>query len=136
MERSETAIMLHEAQVVLCGEPRVFRVRTIRETAAFRRAIGEILGGVVLDIMENAGDRRNMIQSILPVVMAEGIDKLIDLPFLYAPELAEWREGASDAELIDAGMGVLELAFPLVLGAVKAVLQIAARAQSAGIRAA
>lgn len=50
---------------------------------------------------------------MVPWLMSDGLSRLVELPFQYAPELEEFRADATDVELVRAGMEVLRLVFPL-----------------------
>lgn len=129
IERTEEDIIMQRAFVVLGGERREFRVRSIREASAFRRAIGGVIGKALaqnpdVDIENISAIGATMIQRVIPILFSDGIDVLMEIPFLYAPELNQYQNESTEQEQIDAGMEVLTLAFPLVKAASAAAMQM------------
>ena len=131
-ERTADEMCMQQGSFVIGGKPRSYRLPSIRETAAARRKIGEMLGGVA-NAFEGSAD--GWMRAALPLIMADGLDTLIELPGLYAPELADAFENeASIEERAEAGSEVLEALFPLIVCALKSALGMVEKAKGAGLK--
>ncbi len=87
---------------------------------------------------EGAKDMLEFAAALLPRLLGEGFETIERLLWAYAPELREHayaanaeginseRQLASDEEIMDAGLKALELGFPFVLKAAKAIWTAAA----------
>jgi len=118
--RLEQDVILQEATVVLGGKARSFRVKTMTENRAFRRRLGEILGDIIGPMFDPALrdtggvlNQPDVVRKVLPALMADGPEALMDLLWIYAPELKAFASESTDEEIIDAALEVLSLSFPL-----------------------
>jgi len=137
-------------RVRLGGEMRTARVRSIAENIEIRLALADMVADAVgvfgeeltaafenmrageKTALEDVGgaDVLTMIQRAAPFLFGKGYDALIGLPFLYAPELQEFRDGASDDELLDAALEVAGIIFPLFLKIWQRIAKFIASRQS------
>lgn len=129
--------------ITLGGETRSVAVLNVRESAGFRKAAAplfEPLAEMVLKLQQSTAPANavvaagpgltakekkavaekaaqkssmRMLPKIMPWLMSEGLDRLVELPYQYAPELEDLRDKATDSEEIAAGSAVLGLVFPL-----------------------
>ena len=86
-------------------------------TAAFAvQRIAELLS------VDDSGD----VVTLMQTLCVERFDLLMDLPAIYAPEIEEQCNAASDEELLEAGKAVLGVVFPLVRRVIEAMTGAAA----------
>ena len=114
MPRDEEAIVCKQIELTLGGEVHTVNVRSIRENRVLRRRVGEMLA---------ATQGEDVIGSLLGV----GADTLMDLPFLYAPELEQYSDLATDEELLEAGKQVMGLILPFVKATLGGMTELAQR---------
>ena len=136
-DAAEMQTLLQSREVTLAGQQRSFSIKSIKDTHEFRRRVGELMGSLVTPLfdtwsasdgkLENA-DLRVIFQQALPILLADGVDSLIDMLWVYAPELKEFEADATDDEILDAALEVLEIAFPLVLKIGKRIVALLSRA--------
>ena len=100
--RDEEQVLCKQLDLVLNGETVTIDVRSIRANRVLRRRVGVMLSAT------QAGD------DVVAAVLIDGADALMDLPALYAPEIKEQCETASDEELVTAGVTILEVVYPFV----------------------
>jgi len=100
--RDEEQVLCKQLDLVLNGETVTIDVRSIRANRVLRRRVGVMLSAT------QAGD------DVVAAVLIDGADALMDLPALYAPEIEEQCETASDEELVAAGVIILEVVYPFV----------------------
>ena len=139
-EREEEEMLLGSLTLMVGGAPRVVRVLNIWESHAFRAKAAPLFEPIARLVLgaqrtattranEEKGDGKDVPQArmeqfaedsftdslpgLMPYLMGEGALAVAELPFLYAPELEEIRTKASDEELLDAGVEVLALLYPL-----------------------
>ncbi|MFA5187192.1 MAG: hypothetical protein WC551_12005 [Patescibacteria group bacterium] len=129
MARSEEDILLGQAAVKLAGKDYTIKVKSIRETHTFRKRLGVLLAGVFPggDLTAKAA---MSFASLLPTLLSDGVDMLVDLPALYAPELTEAAQSATEDELLEAGIVVLELTFPLVQRLIQTITRLGEMSQA------
>ncbi len=87
---------------------------------------------------EKMGKRMTEIfQEILPYIMGEGLDKIIELLFLYSEELEQNREAimkeSTALEITTAAMAGMRVAFPFVITLVKGLMAAFNKFQQAGL---
>ena len=109
--RDEEAVICQQLDIVLGGEVVTVPVRSIRENRVLRRRIGSLLSVMSPD---DGASQAEVLAAMWPRLLAEGADVLMDLPELYAPEIAERCKYASDAELLAASEQVWRVVFPFV----------------------
>ena len=136
-EATDTQTILQIREVTLAGQKRGLRIKSIGETHAFRRRVGELMGTLAKPLLDaymaTGGDTEKMeaetiIRQLFPLLLGDGVDALLDMLWLYAPELKEFEQGATDDEVLDAALEVLEIAFPLVLKVGKRTVALLTRA--------
>jgi len=126
-QRSTTDKCLQRFSITLGGVEREVGVRPIRQMAELRRKIGEMVAGVA-DVYTSGTQEKDFLRLAMPAILSDGIDCVMELPALYAPELAEACIEASEEELLDAGFEVLKIVFPFVQRALTGALAIVSRA--------
>ena len=136
-EAADMQTILMDREVTLAGQKRSFKVRSIGETHEFRRRVGELMGSLVKPLfdayMKAEGDTdkidvQGLFGTLFPLLLGDGVDALVDMLWLYAPELKEYEADATDDEVLDAALEVLEIAFPLVLQIGKRTVALLTRA--------
>ncbi|HUT58985.1 MAG TPA: hypothetical protein VNA25_14145 [Phycisphaerae bacterium] len=136
-DAAETETILGIRTVTLAGQARNFDIKSIKDTRKFRQRVGELMGSLVEPLynayMKAEGDTdkidtQNLFALLIPLVLGDGVDALLDMLWLYAPELKEFEEGATEDEILDAALEVLEIAFPLVLKIGKRTVGLLSRA--------
>ena len=126
-------------RVSLGGESYEIPIRRIREAHDWRRKVGVLCGRFAKVIFSSSKypdgdfevDLGEAFSAVLPVVLGEGFEDLIECFFLYAPDLprAEIEAKATDEEMIDAALEVFKIGFPFVLRMSKAALAMVAAGQ-------
>ena len=139
-EAADTQTVLQIREVTLAGQARSFKIKSIGETHEFRRRVGQLVGTFVKPLYDaymeaeaktrvqgkadakakpedwvDKLDVQALSAQLLPLLLGEGVDALVDMLWTYAPELKEFEADATDDEILDAALEVLEIAFPLVL---------------------
>jgi hypothetical protein len=109
--RDEEAVICQQLDITLGGEVVTVPVRSIRENRVLRRRIGSLLSVMSPD---DGASQAEVLAAMWPRLLAEGADVLMDLPELYAPEIAERCKYASDAELLAASEQIWRVVFPFV----------------------
>lgn len=147
--RQEEDIAAQVVRVRLGGEEYEIGVRPIGQDREWRRRCGElaadllrvVFGGGGMSLMDGAdgADEKGemalgaaMIAKLgdaLPVLFTDGLDKVIDLFFLYSGLNREEIEGKATAlEIMDAAMRVFEVhAFPFVRAMLAGLMRLAMR---------
>ena len=128
----ETDALLQQARVTLGGVEHTIRVRSIRDTAEFRRVLGHLLGNGLSPLLSVATDggklnSADLLASLLPALLGDGLDSAHEIVSLYAPELVEAVSGATDEEVVGAALEVVSLALPLAIRTIRGLLTILAR---------
>ena len=116
MPRDEEAVVCQHLDLVLAGQTVTVPVRSIRANRVLRQRIAELLS------VDDSGD----VVTLMQTLCVERFDLLMDLPAIYAPEIEEQCNAASDEELLEAGKAVLEVVFPLVRRVIEAMTGAAA----------
>ncbi len=127
-------------RVTLGGVAHEVRVKTIKETSEFRRVVGPLLVPLsrklepFQECLAVGDDKQRgevfvqkfleVLPDLLPYLLGEGLDTLVSLPDLYEASLAEACAGASDDELVEAGVEVLSKIVPLARGIFRAVPKV------------
>lgn len=137
-EVQEMDKLLGVFRLTLAGEERTVAKKPIKDSYEFRRVAGHLFAPIAGKLIAAQGKAKDessaeaafgeMLPDLIPFLLSDGLDKLISLPALYDPALKEAQDAASDDELIDAGVEVLALAFPLLqrmLGAVPRLIAAA-----------
>lgn len=126
--RSEQDIALQQITFHLAGENHTVSVKPIRQMAAFRSELGKLLGkhaaNIFAEVPKDKKETNWVSAALLSELMGNGLDTLMELPHIYAPELKDVCARATEQELISAGMEVLELIFPLVEIVLPGILRI------------
>ena len=130
-QRTETDKCLQRFSIRLGGVEREVGVRPIREMVELRRRIGAMVAGVA-DVYTSGAAEKDWLRLAMPAILAEGVDTVMDLPLLYAPELADVCAEADEMELLDAGFEVLEIVFPFVQRALIGALELVTKATATG----
>ncbi len=136
-EEDEMVVAMR-ATVILGGEPRVFKVKTIAETIDFRVKAGELFGAVYGPLVSGRGDQSPesiaaVTEKMMPNLMGKGFDRFLGLTVAYAPELKEYIDGATEDEMIDAATEVLRIALPLLEKVLNRIAKIRAMLTKAGV---
>jgi len=139
-KRTEDQIVLQEFEVVLGGKKRTGRVKSIRDNREFRRRLGELIGDLLAPLFDPSqwpagedGEKPETpginfaIRKLMPALFADAPEGLMDLLWLYAPELREWEDVATEDELLDAALEVLELSIPLAIKIVQRLQEFGKR---------
>ncbi len=134
--RDANQVVLQQFEVTLAGKVHVVAEKSIKETTEFRRKVGEILADFadpfLADMEEGKADGTvttgQLIKRMLPTILADGVDGIIVLLWIYAPDLTEFEANATDDEILDAALVVLEVALPLVVKVGKSLIKILKRA--------
>ncbi len=137
-KRSKTERILQTFEVTMAGEVLTLPVKSILANRAFRKSLGEMVSSLVrnnqdpvLDLLDKMNDDGTMenrealpsLCDLMPTLMCDGFDFMLDMLWQYAPELKKYEpapdgtigEGkATDEEIIDAACEVLQLVFPLL----------------------
>lgn len=83
-----------------------------------------------------AARNKEMFKKLVPYIMGAGLDKIVDLLFLYSPELRKdetaIRKGAPSHEVVGAAMTAINIAFPFVLSIVRGTLAVVDKAKQSG----
>jgi len=116
--RDEEQVLCKQLDLVLNGETVTIDVRSIRANRVLRRRVGVMLSAT------QAGD------DVVAAVLIDGADALMDLPALYAPEIKEQCETASDEELVAAGVTILEVVYPFVQATIVGLAGFASRLEA------
>ena len=116
--RDEEQVLCKQLDLVLNGETVTIDVRSIRANRVLRRRVGVMLSAT------QAGD------DVVAAVLIDGADALMDLPALYAPEIKEQCETASDEELVAAGVAILEVVHPFVQATIVGLAGFASRLEA------
>ena len=116
--RDEEQVLCKQLDLVLNGETVTIDVRSIRANRVLRRRVGVMLSAT------QAGD------DVVAAVLIDGADALMDLPALYAPEIEEQCETASDEELVAAGVIILEVVYPFVQATIVGLAGFASRLEA------
>jgi len=126
--RSDEDKILQQIVVRIGGQDTAIPVRSIRDNAQFRRHLGQMLGGLAGGWnFRNGQETSVVLRDMLPLILTDGIEGLMQLPAVYAPD-TDWS-AASDVELVDAGVAILEAAFPLLEAVLRGMMLLAKRAQ-------
>ena len=126
----ETDALLQQARVTLGGEEHVIRVKSIKETAKFRRLLGELIGNSLAPILSRSEGNvtsADVMRHLVPVLFGDGLDAAPDIVSLYAPETTEALADATDEEIIEAALEVVRLALPLMLRVIESVGKMLAK---------
>jgi hypothetical protein len=110
-ERDEESVICQQLDLVLGGEVVTVPVRSIRENRVLRRRIGSLLSALS---PTEAASPAAALAAMWPRLLEDGADILMDLPALYAPEIAEQCKRATDAELLAASEQIWRVVFPFV----------------------
>lgn len=130
-KRTEVEKCLQKFSIRLGGVDREVGVRSVRGMVELRQKIAGVLGEVA-SCYEEGVKEEDMVKKILPMLFTHGIDVIMDLPVLYAPELKDVCENeATDEELINAGYEVLDVIFPFVQTAAIGMMEVVARFKDA-----
>ena len=106
MERSESDIVCRTLTLTLAGEPVDIEVKSIRQNVQFRRKLGEVFA-----CLEQRGEHR---EADFCRALFENADAVMEIPAIYAPEIRERCQRATDEELLLAGRQIVEVALPFV----------------------
>ena len=136
--RSKTERILQTFEVTMAGKIVTVPVKSILSNRAFRKSLGEMVSSLVrnnqdpvLDLLDKMNDDGTMenrealpsLCDLMPTLMCDGFDFMIDMLWQYAPELQKYEPDpdgtigqgqATDEEIIDAACEVLQLVFPLL----------------------
>ncbi len=139
-ERNEMDKICQTFEVTLGGKQYTLPIKPILPMREFRKRIAELARMLVGELAknpetiagiaaaaqekketaapgENGKEFENLFQAfgpLLPVVISDGLDALIEMLWAYAPELREHETEANEEEIVGAAMEVLEIALPLV----------------------
>lgn len=130
MTRPSDAVLCRQLDLVLAGEPVTVDVKSIRDNRPLRQRVGAALAEALASMYDADGktpDPGAAVARAMPVLLVDGIDLLLELPELYAPELKDKIDAASDEEVMRAGVQVLEVIFPFYSAAVPTLLALVQR---------
>lgn len=104
-------------EVTLGGETHYIKLKPIAETKEWRRKVMKVFSPVLSDLFDPNGeiDSNRMFDCVLPYMVGEGCDRLVDLMVEYAPELKEAIGGASDEERFVAAEALMVATLPFIL---------------------
>lgn len=129
-KRSEGEVLFQEATVVLGGVERTLKVRSLKDTRAFREQVGTALAPYIdvlfeSDVTTKGKDGQGDIDipkalgRLLPRILGQGVDNLIDLAYAYVEgqdeSLKAAMDEASDKERLAAGLAILKVTLPFVI---------------------
>lgn len=143
-ERTETQILMSQGSTVtLAGKEYEIKPMPLRRSMEWRKKVSEIAGEVMDKILESAQkpktgapktilaatmakasesaglDMEHIFKQSIPYILGDGLDKIIELLFLYSEELKENEEdileNASAEEVVAAAMEAFQVGFPLVV---------------------
>lgn len=131
MEKNDTegmSVTMH-ATVILGGQERVFKVKTIAETIGFRTKAGEMFGAVYGPLVAARGNQSPasvaaVTERMMPNLMGKGFSDFLALIPEYAPELKDYLGDATEDETLDAAMEVLRVALPLVEKVLNTIIKV------------
>ena len=131
-KRSAEEICRQVRAFTIGGERVEFREPSIAESIAARAKIGDLLGKWVGEAFDPDAPDDAMFERMLPLILGAGLATVAELPALYAEGVD--LSGASDQELVDAGLEVLGWLFPLIVSGIRATLKALEEAKKAGLK--
>lgn len=145
-KRTEEDIVCQEVEITLGEHKHIIDVKSIRKNRQFRRELGRMISEVLteakLDEMLNAPENtsiedlgKGFIKNIAPALIPVAMESLIELPFIYCPDLKEYEDEATDDELVDAAITLLEISYPFIESVIRGILRLWSRAEEGGGKA-
>lgn len=122
---AETKALLGITKIVLGGGKEIeVQKKSIVENKRFRVELSKHFKKIT-DEFSDSGKEFSLEAFglfIIPYFTDEGLDVLVELPFLYEETLEQYRQGTTDDEYVDAGLEILTITLPFFLNTFKKVL--------------
>ena len=127
----DDVLMSSPLTIVLGGVKYDIKPLTIREDNKWRKKMGELFGkylGKQQELTVDTDPNALMVQ-LLPILMSEGLDDIVELFFLYAKDLdkEEIETTCPSTEVISAAMEVFEFTLPLAMSIIKMLMKLQAK---------